>query len=85
MKTEWFKGVRDDPERKEERRLQLITAYNAFVILTGILEDKIRQKDSERNSDSRYELPSYPYYQADASGYIRALREVQSLINIKES
>lgn len=84
MRIDWFKGARKEEER-EERRLQIITAAKAFEILTGILEDKIRQKDSERNSELVYELPAYPYFQADASGYIRALREVQSLINIKES
>lgn len=84
MKTEWFKGARDG-EAKDERRLQIISAEKAFEILTGILEDKIRQKDSERNSEQVYELPAYPYFQSDASGYIRALKEVQSLINIKES
>ena len=82
MKTVWLKGVK--PEHKDERRTQVITAENAFKVLTGILEDKIREKETERNSTDCYGLPSYPYYQADASGYIRAMREIQSIIDLKE-
>lgn len=83
MKTIWFKGARDGKE-KEERRLQVISAENAFKILTEILSDKIKEKDVERNLPKCYELPGYPYYQADASGYIRALEEIQNLLNLKE-
>jgi hypothetical protein len=83
MKTVWFKGAREDKE-KQERRLQILSADNAFKILTGILEEKIQEKESERNLPKNYELPGYPYFQADTSGYIRALREVQSLVDLKE-
>jgi hypothetical protein len=83
MKTAWFKGARDE-KAKEERKLVLISAENAFKILTGILEEKIKEKESERNLPKCYEQPAYPYFQADASGFIRALREVQSLIDLKE-
>ena len=84
MKTEWYKGVRDNSELKAERRVQIATASRAFEILTGILEDKIKSKDTERNSVESYELSSYPYYQADCSGYVRALREVQRLIDLQD-
>ena len=83
MKTLWFKGARDGKE-KEERRLQVVSAENAFKILTEILDNKIKERDVERNLLGCYELPGYPYYQADASGYIRALEEVKSLLNLKE-
>ena len=84
MKTLWFDGVRGNTERQEERRIQILSAENAFKILTGILEKKIQTKESERNQTVTYELPSYPYYQADTSGYIRELREVQSIIDLQE-
>jgi len=84
VKTDWFKGIRDDPQLKAERTTQIVTAAKALEILTGILEDKIRLKEAERNREKGYELPGYPYYQADISGYVRALREVQSLINLKD-
>jgi hypothetical protein len=83
VKTLWFKGARDGKE-KEERRLQVVSAENAFKILTEILDNKIKERDVERNLLGCYELPGYPYYQADASGYIRALEEVKSLLNLKE-
>jgi hypothetical protein len=83
MKTIWLKDVKTEDQEKE-RRMWVVSAVNAFSILTGILEDKIRIKEGERNSPKNYELPAYSEYQADVSGYIRALREVQSLINLKE-
>jgi hypothetical protein len=83
VKTIWFKGARDT-QAKQERTSQIVSAAKALEILTGILEEKIKEKESERNLPKCYELPSYPYFQADASGYIRALREVQSIIDLKE-
>ncbi len=83
MKTIWIKGARDT-QAKQERTSQIVSAAKALEILTGILEEKIKEKESERNLPKCYELPSYPYFQADASGYIRALREVQSIIDLKE-
>lgn len=84
MKTLWFEGVRGHQQYEEERRIQILSAEKAFKILTGILEKKIQTRESERNRTECYELPAYPYMQADASGYIRALREVQSIINLQE-
>ena len=83
MRIDWFKGARKEEER-EERRLQIITATKAFEILTGILEAKSKSKETERNQTNSYTLPAYSEMQADASGYIRALREVCSLVNIQE-
>lgn len=84
MKTTWYKNAREG-ESKEEREIKIRTAAAAFEILTGILDDKIRVIESERNQSEKYNLPGYPYYQADASGYIRALQEVKSLLDIGES
>lgn len=83
MKTVWLKGVPDGKE-KDIRRAEVNTARFAFKVLTEILEDKIRTKEGERNAPDCYKLPAYSEYQADASGYIRALREVQSIIDLKE-
>ena len=83
MKSIWFKGAKDDQEQAE-RRLAIVSAARAFEILTGILEAKARVKDTERNSDKNYALPAYAAMQADASGYIRAMREVTSLLNLQE-
>jgi len=82
MKTVWFKGIKEDA--KDERRQIVISAAKAFEVLTEILEEKIRTKEGERNAPARYELPAYSEYQADCSGFIRALREVQSIISLKE-
>lgn len=83
MKTVWLKDCKTE-EKQRERKTQIVTAARAFEVLTKILEDKIASKETERNGEATYSLNSYPFYQADASGYIRALREVQSLIDIKE-
>ncbi len=82
MKTVWFKGARDD-QAKSDRKSQIVSAAKALEVLTGILEEKIKEKESERNLPKCYELPSFGYFQADASGYIRALREVQSIIDLQ--
>jgi len=82
MKTVWFRGVEE--ANKEERKTVVLSAANAFEVLTKILEDKIKTKEGERNTPERYNLPAYSEYQADCSGYIRALREVQSIVNLKE-
>jgi len=83
MKTVWLKDCKTEDALKD-RRTAVITAAKAFETLTKILEDKISSKETERNQEGVYSLNSYPFYQADASGYIRALREVQSIIDIKE-
>lgn len=83
MKTTWFKDT-SKKEDKEARRQVVLSAEQAFKVLTEILDDKIRIKEGERNAPDRFELPAYPFYQADASGYIRALKEVQSLIDLQE-
>ena len=83
MKTVWFKGARDD-QSKSDRKSQIVSAAKALEILTGILEEKIKEKESERNLPKCYELAGFAYFQADACGYIRALREVQSIIDLKE-
>lgn len=82
MKTVWFKGVKE--ENKEERRIQVLSAQKAFEILTKILEDKIRERDGQRNDPKCYDSPAYVALQGDASGYIRALRETISIIDIQE-
>jgi hypothetical protein len=81
LKTVWFEGARQGDQR-EERKVQILSAAKAFEILTGMLETKIRDKETERNREKNWELPQYSEMQADTSGYIRALREVQSLIDI---
>ena len=84
LNTDWYRGVSVNSELTAECRAQIATASRAFEILTGILEDKIKSKDTERNSVESYERPSYPYYQADCSGYVRALREVQRLLDLQD-
>ena len=83
MKTVWMRGLKTQ-QQKDERRTQVLTAAKAFEVLTGILQDKIGSKEGERNKEENYGLPGYPFYQADASGYIRALKEVLSIIELKE-
>jgi hypothetical protein len=83
VKTVWFKNCRTEKE-KDERKHQLVSADAAFKVLTGILDEKINAMDVKRNSSENYNLPAYAEMQADASGYTRALREVQSLITERE-
>jgi hypothetical protein len=84
MRSTWFRGIRGNEELEKERRLQVVTAAKAFEVLSDILRDKVSSKEGDRNKEELYGLPGYPFFQADASGYIRALNEVLNLIDLKE-
>lgn len=79
MKTTLTKGL--TPEKKKE----LESDYKASVYfrqrLTALLEEKIKVMRREATSREAYALPAWPFVQADAVGYERALNEVISLIS----
>ncbi len=83
MKSALFADARDG-EARRDREAQILSAAAGFKVLAGLLEKKIQGKQSLRDDPKNYELPSYSEMQADASGYIRALREVQSLIDLED-
>jgi hypothetical protein len=78
VKISWLKGL------TEEERVELEQLFSASLVvrkkLTEILEGKVRSADRRSVSIESYESPSWVYTQADTNGYIRALREVITLI-----
>ena len=69
MKQVWTKNKKEFEESKAFRRL-----------LNEILIEKLRTKHAESRSKDGYANPSWPYFQADAIGYERAITEIQSIL-----
>lgn len=79
MKTVWYTGLKSDDVKED-----IVEAYNKSKLLRRRLTEVIQEKmDTEivaRTKREDYESPSWPYKQADSSGYLRALREIISII-----
>lgn len=81
MKTTWFKHLKTE-EEKDKFKNSVKASYDVLERLQEILGDKIEVKLN--TSDSDYNQASWAYQQADANGYVRALREVTSLLTLGE-
>ena len=79
LSLRWLKGV--PKEREQEMREKIVLAKPAMLRLTEILDTSIKETDNARRKRSAYFMPAWSEYQADCNGYIRALQEVQHLIN----
>jgi len=79
MKASWTQGL--DVEKTKEVRSDFKGSYLLRKRLVSILEDKIRVSTAASRSKENYALASWPYLQADAVGYERALNDVISLIS----
>lgn len=74
-----FRGL-DDKEKEEFKRL---LHHSALVRrLREILGEYIQTAESSSQAD--YEKASWPYYQADKNGELRALKKVLKLLDQKE-
>ena len=78
MQSEWFKHCKTQ-EDKEAVRTQLKKFKIAFEAL-----DELLVKMEEDTSKVDYDCPSWSHKQADRNGANRKLREVRTLINIKD-
>lgn len=75
MKTSLLKGA-----NKEELKSSFLAGGLFREKLKSVLQDKIRVADAGRVSEEGYASPNWAYKQADASGYVRAMQEVVSLL-----
>lgn len=79
MKTVWTKGLTGDA------KADIVSAYKHSPLLRGrlkgILEDKVQTEVKARYSRDDYESPNWDKKQADSIGYMRALREIITLIS----
>lgn len=79
MKTVWTTGLSSDDTKKD-----IAESFSQGALLrrrlSELLQDKMDTEVVARTKREDYESPSWAYKQADSSGYLRALREVISLI-----
>lgn len=78
MKTAITKGLTG--QEKEEMKSSFLSsaALRQRVIL--LLHEKISTAQKESISKDAYNSPNWPYIQADACGYQRAMQEIISLL-----
>jgi len=80
MKTSWLKGIEDD-QRKED----ITASFKACGLIRGrlseILEDKIVQKFNAMTSEDAFKEPNWELKQAADAQYVRAMKEIISLIS----
>lgn len=78
MKTSWVAGC--TPEQAILIRSDFKGSFSMRKRLGALLEEKISSSMSSTRKKDCYASASWPYLQADAVGYERALTEVISLI-----
>lgn len=79
MKTSWTKGLKDQEGAEIRENFQHSVAMRQRLVT--ILEEKITASAVSSRSKDNYALAGWPFMQADAVGYERALKEVISLIS----
>lgn len=77
-KTAWTKGLVGQKREEMERELGATALLRER--LQVIIDEKIETRRAKKVSEEEYANPSWPYKQADAVGYERALREIRSLL-----
>lgn len=81
MRTVWFDGLNEDDA--EELRQLIIRSKPVLDRLTTILYNKYAQKESSRLNSTNYELPNWGLLQADYIGYLRGIKEIIKILEIK--
>lgn len=78
MKTVWTKG------QNEQRTEDITSSFQACGLIRGrlaeILEEKIQAKFNTMTSDDAFKEPNWALEQAANAKYIRAMKEIISLI-----
>jgi hypothetical protein len=78
MKTAIVKGLLGEAKEEMEREFKASALLRQRLQL--LLNEKITSSHKESMSKNAYEKASWPYEQADARGYERALTEIISLL-----
>ena len=76
MKTVWVKGL--EPDQQERIKSAFKASTDIRLRLTEICNGKLSTAMS--TNKNQYDGASWPYEQADAIGYRRALEEIISLL-----
>ena len=82
MKTSWLKGIED-----EQRKEDIDVSFKASGLIRGrlaeILTGKIDAKFNSMTSEEAFKEPNWELKQAADSAYVRAMKEIISLITEK--
>lgn len=76
--SKWTNGIEDD---KEEFNSKLLEQQYLFERLWDIVSEMESANYKERMKKSHYEKAAWSEFQADATGYARALSEIQFLLH----
>ena len=82
MKSVIYSGL--EPDYKQEIRGAFKASLPIRKRIQDILEDKVQQHFKAQYNRTDYESANWALRQSDSMGYIRALREVISLLDDKE-
>ena len=79
MKTSITKGL--TKEDADEVKGEFISSFHLRQQMIRLLEEKIQSTQAAMRDLERYKDASWPYYQADRQGQIRAYEEIISLFS----
>ena len=80
MQHQWFSSL---PKAEQEEFKKLVLGSQKVLDkLSEICYNTIKNGESPSTSD--YDSPSWAFKQADRNGYMRAYREIISLLNISD-
>jgi hypothetical protein len=80
MQTLWFSHLSKDEQADFKEFVK--NSQKVLDRLSEILYNRVN--DQEVVSTEDYDSPSWAYKQADRNGYLRALREIQTLLNVSD-
>lgn len=78
MKSVWTKGL--TAEEKKRRETEFKQAEEILKVLTEILNKK--ELDALRAAKPDHMDAGWPFKAADANGYMRAVQEIKSIIEV---
>lgn len=78
--SKWQAGLTD--QEKQDLKASMLAATPAFKRLTKLLDKKLEENESRREARDTYDKAAWPYFQADCSGYNRAIKEIIKLIEV---
>ncbi len=70
-------------EQKQEFIKRCKASEDVLARFRKIIKAKLEAHDKSRKQPDKYQEAAWPYRQADAIGYMRALEEIDNLFNIE--
>lgn len=79
MNLKWYVGA-PSPEDKVERGQLYNSCQQILLIMRDIVEQELETVRTKQISEAGYDKASWPYYQADKIGELRALKNILELL-----